>query len=190
MGKNKQKKIVFNLVSGPGTGKSLYSTLLFTMLKINGVNAEFIPEYAKDLVWRNKKEILRNQHIISYHQYKSIKGATKYVDAVITDGSLIHSHYYNRHSKINYSNVELTEQRIDKFLNKFNNIVIFLKRNPKYPYQQEGRYQNEEQAKEIDDIMKAILDEKGIKYIEIMADMENTDKMLNYFLSEMKRING
>jgi len=59
----------------------------------------------------------------------------------------------------------------------------------KYPYQKEGRYQTEEEAKEIDGRMKSILDEKNIKYTEIMADMDNTDKMLEYILGEMKRIN-
>ncbi len=185
---SKKKKIIISLVGGPGTGKSLYSTYLFTMLKINGKNVEFVQEFAKDLVWRKKFEILRNQHIVSYHQYKSLKGASKYVDAVITDGSLIHNHYYNRYTDINYSNIELTEERIDKFINKFENIVIYLARNPKYPYQQEGRYQTEDEAKEIDDRMKSILEEKGIKYIEIMADMDNTDKMLNYILEEMKKL--
>jgi len=184
----KRQKIIVDLVSGPGTGKSLYSTYLFTMLKINGVNAEFVQEYAKDLVWRNKTELLRNQHIISYHQYKMLKGASKYVDLVITDGSLFHNYYYNRYSKINYSNVELTEKRIDKFINKFNHIVIFLERNPKYPYQKEGRYQTEEEAIAIDNKMKDILIEKNIPFISIMADMDNTDDMLAYILSEVDRL--
>ena len=184
----KKKKIIINLVGGPGTGKSLYSSYLFTMLKINGKNVEFTQEYAKDLVWRKKYEILRNQHIVSYHQYQALKGASKYVEAAITDGSLIHSYYYNRHSDVNYSNVDLTEERIQEYYKKFDNIVILLKRNPKYPYQQEGRYQTEEEAKEIDDRMKDILKEKKIKYIEIMADMDNTDEMLNYIIQELDKI--
>jgi len=185
----KKKRVIINLVGGPGTGKSLYSSYLFTMLKLNGFNVEFTQEYAKDLVWRKKYEILRNQHIVSYHQYQALKGASKYVRAVITDGSLIHSYYYNRYTKKNYSNVKKTEKRIDKFINKFDNIVIYLKRNPKYPYQQEGRYQTEEEAKAIDEKMKNILKEKNIKYIEIMADMENTGKMLKYIKKELKRLN-
>lgn len=178
------KKTIVNLVSGPGVGKSLYSAILFSLIKMRGYNSEYVQEYAKDLAWNNKKELLRNQHHITYHQYKSLKGAAKHVDLVITDGSLIHSYYYNRHNKPNYSNVELTEQRIDKYLKKFHNIVIFLKRNPKYPYEQKGRYQSEEEAKAIDDIMKGILDEKGIKYIEVEADLENVNEMLDYIERE------
>ena len=185
----KKKGTIINLVGGPGTGKSLYSSYLFTMLKLEGYNVEITQEYAKDLVWRKKYEILRNQHIVSYHQYQALKGASKYVEAVITDGSLIHSYYYNRYSDINYSNVELTEERIDMFLNKFNNIVIYLKRNPKYPYQKEGRYQTEEEAKDIDKKMKKILKEKKIKYIEVMADMDNTDEMLKYIIKKLKKFN-
>jgi len=184
----KKKRIIINLVGGPGSGKSLYSAYLFTMLKIKGYNVEYTQEYAKDLVWRKKYDVLRNQHIVSYHQYKALKGAAKYVDAVITDGSLIHSFYYNRYTEINYSNIELTEEQIEKYFNKFENIVIYLKRNPKYPYQKEGRYQTEEEAKEIDKKMKNILKEKRIKYKEIMADMDNVDDMLKYIIKRIKKI--
>lgn len=184
----KKKRVIINLVGGPGTGKSLYAAHLFTMLKIGGNNVEYVQEYAKDLVWRKKFEILRNQHIVAYHQYKALKGASKYVSAVITDGSLIHSYYYNRHADINYSKTDLTEEIITKYYEKFENIVIYLKRNPKYPYQQEGRYQTEEEAKDIDTKMKSILDDKKIKYIEVMADMDNVDIMLNHIQDELNKI--
>lgn len=185
---SKKKRVVINLVGGPGTGKSLYAAYLFTMLKIRGHNVEYVQEFAKDLVWRKKYEILRNQHIVAYHQYKALKGASKYVDAVITDGSLIHSYYYNRHADVNYSNQDLTEDTIDKYYGKFENVVIYLKRNPKYKYQQEGRYQSEDEAVAIDSHMKKILDDKQIKYIEVLADMDKVDDMLDYIIKGLKEI--
>ncbi len=183
-----KNKTIINIVGGPGTGKSLYAAYLFTMLKVNQRNVEYCQEYAKDLVWREKYEILRNQHIVAYHQFKALKGASKHVEAAITDGSLIHNFYYNKNIDINYSNIELTEKRINKYYKKFNNIVIYLKRNPKYKYQQEGRYQTEEEAKDIDGNILDILIEKNIKHIEVVADMDNTQKMLDYIITELNKI--
>lgn len=184
----KKNRIIINLVGGPGTGKSLYAAYLFTLLKINGRNVEYVQEYAKDLVWRKKYEVLNNQQSVAYHQYKALKGASKYVEAAITDGSLIHSWYYNRHSEINYSNQEITEERINEYYSKFQNIVIYLKRNPKYAYQQEGRYQSEDEAKEIDSHMKQILMDKNIPHIEVLADMDNVPQMFDYITLELDRI--
>jgi len=183
-----KKRIVLNLIGGPGTGKSLYASYIFALLKMKGLNAEYVQEYAKELVWSKKTELLKNQHHISYYQYKMIKGASKYVDIVVTDGSLIHSYYYNRHNKPNYSDITLTEDAIDTYVDKFENINIYLKRNNKYSYQTEGRYQTFDEALEIDCILLDIMEEKKLKYKVIEADMDNVDEMIEYILKRVKKI--
>ena len=181
----KKERIVVNLIGGPGTGKSLYASHLFSLLKMKGKNTEYVQEYAKNLVRDKKTELLRNQHHISYFQYKRLKKAAKHVDFIITDGSLVHNYYYNRYNKPTYSNIELTEERIDAYYNSFKNINIFLKRNDKYEYETEGRYQTKEEAIKIDDIMKDIMEEKGINYKTIVADFDNIDKMSDYILENI-----
>jgi adenylylsulfate kinase-like enzyme len=45
-----EKLHVINLFGGPGTGKSTLAAALFTDLKMKGINAELVTEFAKDLV--------------------------------------------------------------------------------------------------------------------------------------------
>ena len=46
--------LTVNLFGGPGTGKSTTSAAVFSLLKMHGVNAELITEFAKDLTWEKR----------------------------------------------------------------------------------------------------------------------------------------
>lgn len=54
-----------NLYGGPGTGKSTGASYIFSKLKLAGVEAELVTEYAKDLVWeaQKAKEILNSDNV-------------------------------------------------------------------------------------------------------------------------------
>lgn len=52
--------IVINLFGEPGAGKSTGAAYVFAMLKMNGVNAELVTEYAKDITWEETKEAFKN----------------------------------------------------------------------------------------------------------------------------------
>ena len=43
--------IIINMISGPGSGKSVLAAELFVEMKKQGYNVEFLQEYAKKLVW-------------------------------------------------------------------------------------------------------------------------------------------
>ena len=43
--------IIVNFISGPGCGKSLMSVLCYAELKMKHLKVEYVPEYAKGLVW-------------------------------------------------------------------------------------------------------------------------------------------
>ena len=53
--------IVINLFGVPGAGKSTGSAYIFSQLKMEGINAELITEFAKDKVWENNEEVFKNQ---------------------------------------------------------------------------------------------------------------------------------
>ena len=51
--------LVINLFGAPGAGKSTGAAYIFSLLKMYGINAELITEYAKDmkmLVYKNIKQ--------------------------------------------------------------------------------------------------------------------------------------
>ena len=49
--------IVVNLFGAPGAGKSTGAAYIFAMLKMAGINAELVTEFAKDKVYEETKEV-------------------------------------------------------------------------------------------------------------------------------------
>lgn len=45
------KMLVVNLFGTPGAGKSTGAAYIFSELKMRGINAELVIEFAKDKVW-------------------------------------------------------------------------------------------------------------------------------------------
>lgn len=43
--------LLVTLSGAPGAGKSTGAAYIFAMLKMQGINAELVTEYAKDKVW-------------------------------------------------------------------------------------------------------------------------------------------
>lgn len=57
------KTIVVNLFGAPGAGKSTGAAYIFALLKMAGVEAELVTEFAKDKVWEGNTAVLRIKHI-------------------------------------------------------------------------------------------------------------------------------
>ena len=80
---------VVNLIGGPGTGKSVTAASLFAKLKKQGINCEYVTEFAKDLVWSERFPEMKDQIYIfgkSYHKLWKLDGK---VDVAILDSPLI-----------------------------------------------------------------------------------------------------
>ena len=52
--------IVVNFYAPPGYGKSTFAALVFSKLKMLGVNCELVSEFAKDMVWEEDYVALAN----------------------------------------------------------------------------------------------------------------------------------
>lgn len=181
----KRKTYLINLISGPNGGKSTMAALLFVKLKIKGNVVEYIQEYAKNLVWAKDFDTLNNQYHVTTQQYKQFSQMNGHVDFIVTDGTILHGLYYNRHNKDNTSNIEKTDKLILDCHKKFNNINIFLNRG-NFKYEQQGRIQNEKEAKQIDVILKHMLDQEKIPYQEFVSDVKNVGQMIDYILEYVK----
>ena len=174
------KTYLINLISGPGSGKSVLAAQIYVDLKTceKKYVVEYVQEYAKKLVWSKDFETLNNQYYVTTQQYKSLYQIVKKVEFIVTDGSILHGLYYNT-LEDNTSNMEKTEKLILDYYQKFNNINIFLNRGD-FEYEQQGRIQNEKEAKQIDVILKHMLDQNKIPYKEFKADVKNVDQMIKY----------
>lgn len=143
------KTVVINLFGGPGCGKSTIAAELFATLKKQGYEVELVTEYAKDKVWEESYKTLENQIYVFAKQLHRMWRLKDKVQFIITDSPLPLSIIYDRDK-----NEELKNLIITRF-NSFDNINIVINRST--VYNKNGRYQNEEQANEIDNQIRELL---------------------------------
>lgn len=104
-----RKTIVINAFGGPGAGKTTACLDITSMLKKRGFIAEYVQEYAKELVWDKNFEMLngseKNQKIILNEQQKRMDRLMGKVDFIVTDAPLLlNSIYLDSPDKTAYTN--------------------------------------------------------------------------------------
>lgn len=174
----KHKALIVNLWGGPGSGKSTSATGAFSKLKILGINSEYVPEYAKDLAWSERK--VDNQVLILGKQYDRLWRLRDKVEVVITDSPLLLTPIYNR---LNLIHIPSLDQVALDLYNQFHNLDIFVKRVK--PFNPAGRYQTEDQARTIDGDTRAMLEQYGIKYQEVPGNEDGIEQIVNMVLAKL-----
>lgn len=130
--------IVVNLFGAPGAGKSTGAAYIFSKLKMAGINAELVTEYAKDKVWEESKEVFKNQAYIFDHQYFRISRCADKVNVVITDSPILLSLIYNNDPNLGKAFDDLVCQ----VFNSYKSYNYYLERVK--PYNPVGRFQDED----------------------------------------------
>ena len=145
-GFDKPPVLVVNLFSGPCGGKSTNAALLFGKLKIAGVNAELVSEYAKDLTWEKRHSALGFQPYVTAKQLWRVARLRDEVEVIITDSPFILGLAYP-----GWGSTPSFAPFILEVFDLFHNYNVFLARGENaHPYNPTGRTQNEEQAKDKD----------------------------------------
>ena len=160
--KKDKETLIVSCFAGPGSGKSTTMAGVFAGLKLKDVNCEMVPEYAKGKVWEQSHGILKNQIYLFAKQYHSIERVRGKVDVIITDSPILLGLIYDNTGIPEFKNLMLAVNKKHRTLN------FLLKRNKRY--NPSGRLQNEEEAKELDKKIKAMMDENAIKYETLPAD--------------------
>jgi nicotinamide riboside kinase len=167
---------VISLFGGPGSGKSTTAAGLFYEMKKLGLNVEYSQEYAKDMVFENRMNILGDQLYILAKQHRRIARMQNTVDWVITDGPFLLGLIY-----VPDDYLKTFEPLVLELWEQYQNYCFMLDRN-NIEYQEVGRYQTKDQALTIDDKLHRLLNSRRIPHTTVKTG-ENT---INDILKSLK----
>ena len=174
-------KQVINIFGGPGVGKSTTAAGLFYQMKSQGYNVEYVTEYAKQLTYDERYNVLDSDQLYIFaKQHRKIYRLLGKCEYIITDSPLILSIMYFRLNpeKMIYNYLVFDTLVKDTF-DKYPNINILLKRNSRHFYQVEGRTQSKEQAKSIDIDMKNLMLGLNVEFSEILSGTNAVKNIFN-----------
>lgn len=163
---------VINVIGGPGCDKSLISSAIILYLHLHNRTVETIPDYAKSLVWQQNFEVLKNQYFIAQRQFEMLNLLDGQVQFLITECSLPQVLYYNANYPENICDVAKTRTQILEWYRQHDNINVFVERGDK-KYVHTGRFQDEDQAREVDRGLRGLLAHEGLHYTVLKPDVES-----------------
>ena len=128
-------------------------------MKLQGILAELVTEFAKERVWAGESEALACQPYISgvqFYRQWLVDGKVRFA---ITDSPLLLGAVYGGFGVTSDYREALVQQ-----FNLFDNINIYIERSESHPYEPQGRLGTAEDAKNIDLSVKQFLDYTEIPY--------------------------
>lgn len=140
------KTIAINLYGGPGAGKTTLAPRLFSELNIGKPFGEavFVQEYAKELVYAKRFDLLSDQIHVTTEQCRRMDIYAGVVGAVVTDSPVHLGLVYSPdHQKDKVR--DLIQQSSEQFFN-----VNILLRRIDGRYEQNGRIESKSEAEDKD----------------------------------------
>lgn len=164
--------VVVNLFGGPGIGKSTTAAGVFHRLKRAGFRAELVTEFAKDKVWGDHSEALRDQIYMFANQHHRMFVLEDKVEVIITDSPVLLSLHYGKDN---------TSDAFKKLVNEthsnMDTLNFFLQRGDGHPFVQSGRIQNLEESVSIDLSLKSLLLSNRVSFKEIGDQNDPVDQI-------------
>lgn len=173
--------ILVNLYGAPGSGKSTGAAYIFAKLKMAGVDAELVTEFAKDKVWEESKEAFNNQAYLFGKQYFRISRCADKVDVIVTDSPLPLSVFYNTTGTLGQEFNEMVIKVAESF-----NCKNYLLHRVK-PYNPNGRFQNEEESDKLADDLWNFLMMWDIEFSQRDGNQEEYDYIVEEILEALKK---
>lgn len=172
--------LVVNLFGAPGAGKSTGAAFIFARLKMAGVCAELVSEFAKDKVYEENEEVFKNQAYIFGKQSFKLSRLRDKVDVAVTDAPLLNSIYYNNDETLGESFDEVVRREFARY-RSFN---IFVHRAK--PYNPSGRLQTEAESDAMAVQIRDFLKKEKQTFREIDGLLECYDGMVELILLELE----
>ena len=167
-----------NFFGGPCAGKSTAAAGLFYEMKKHWIEAEYIQEYAKELVWSNSMHMLSEQNYIFAEQEHRLHRLNEKIEVAISDSPLLLSSFYA--PQVYFDSFH---QSVFDFFHMYDNLNIFVQRSHEYSLQ--GRLQDEKDADHIAQEMQLFLQNNGIPYWSITASNTSPHRLLRWLIEDI-----
>ena len=179
---NKKQAIVVNLAGGPGCGKSILASDLFSALKRKFISCELSGEYIKKKLREDARKVVQNQIYIFAKQQFQLFGMKDNVEVIITDSPIFFSSVYDS------TNCPHLAALIMKEYNTYTNLTYLVNRSVDVPYEQEGRYQDRAGAELIDMRVRTFMDVHLSEYKDLHGiGTDSLDVVVNDVLKTLKK---
>lgn len=166
---------VINLFAGPGSGKSTGAAYVFSMLKMHDVNAEYVPEVAKDLAWEGTLKVFYDQFAIGAEQHKRQFRLLGKADVIVCDSPLLQQQVYCADAAFG--------RLMDDLFARYDNRNYFIKRGKKF--NPAGRNHNLEQAITVDENLLKLLNDKKVEFTTINGNVQGYNIIVDQTLAEL-----
>ena len=164
-----QSTHIINLFGGPGSGKTTCAMSICSELKKLGYSAEYVQEYAKELVYEKNFDLLDGSEM---HQFGILQEQMNRVDRllggevdfIVCDAPIVLNGIYNQELTAEYS------EMLQNLFHQYQNLSFFIERDVT-SYQQEGRMQTFQESVEKDAEIRKMLDSYGISWDSCTHEM-------------------
>lgn len=164
-----KKPLIINCLGEPGAGKSTMASRIYYMLKCKGFNVEYLQEFAKQKLYENVDKVFSCEPYIFGKQLYRLMSVSDNVDIVVTDSPIILPPFYEKDENKRKILFDLALE----YFKDFNNLNILIQR--KHDYDENGRFQNEEQANVIYHSILKFLTDKSINTYVFQSTISDTD---------------
>lgn len=173
--------LVINLFGGSGIGKSTVAAELYSELKRRGINAELVREYVKHWAWNNRQVGEYDQLYLLGKQSQAEAQLYGKVDMIVTDSPVLLAGVY---AKFRWDGVaDYVDLAAKGFVqHAINNGIVHMNftLNRNKPFDPRGRYETEEQSREIDGFIRDYLKDP-FGYVDIPANEDPCQFILAVF---------
>lgn len=164
---------VVNIWGGPGVGKSTTAAGLFYRMKTLKLDVELVQEYAKDLTWERRYNVLEDQiYVFAKQQRRIARLAEHNLDWVITDSPIPLGLVYIKPNTLGDNFCNLVMESFDRY----NNYNFLLSRNVQY--NPVGRNQDQQQALEFDLKVSNLLNSYNMEFQSVVGGEPAVDTIL------------
>lgn len=181
------KTVVVNMFAGPGAGKTTAAWEIASELKKRGYVTEYVPEYAKELVWDHRMELLdgsrEHQLQLLQEQEHRVQRLDGQVDFIVTDSPILLNTMYlsegNEQEKQRYSDAVYGR------FSRYQNFCVFIQRSGSF--EKAGRIHDLVQSRTLDRAIREMLDHYGIFYG--LYQHETVHKIADNCVTTFQRVN-